>query len=141
MNKSKKVWVIVYGIVDLEIKMLLLKPNPEFEMNYDYYVITGGVEENETTEQAAIRETSEEIGVMPVKIIKLEETVAYIDRVSGMKMVEECYAVEIENFDLTLNEEHIDYKWVSIERFTKLIWWEGSKNKLRDIIQKFKILT
>ena len=120
--------------------MLLLKPNPEFEMNYGYYVITGGVEVNETTEQAVIRETSEEIGVVPIKIIKLEETITYIDRISGIKVGEECYAVKIEDFKLTLNEEHIDYEWASIEKFTKLIWWEGSRNMLREIVRKFKNL-
>lgn len=57
MNNNKKVWVIVYRIKDSKTELLLLKPNPEPNLIYDYYVITGGVEKQETFIQAARRET------------------------------------------------------------------------------------
>ncbi len=120
----------VYRIKDSKIELLLLKPNPEPNLSYDYYVITGGVEKQETFMQAAIRETAEEIGIRPSKVIELEETITYINHSNNMEILEKCFASQIDHSDLVLNEEHIGYKWVSIEDFIDMIWWKGSKDKL-----------
>jgi dATP pyrophosphohydrolase len=140
MSELKKAWVIVYRFHESKLELLLLKPNPEPGLIYDYYVITGGVEGSETPDQATIRETEEEIGVKPKNIFNLSETITYIDNKSSDKVVEYCFAVEIDNSKLVLNEEHIDFKWVSIEDFQKIIWWEGSRTKLNNMIEKLKTL-
>ncbi|HUY53133.1 MAG TPA: NUDIX domain-containing protein [Candidatus Dormibacteraeota bacterium] len=134
MNESKKAWVIVYRLNGSTPELLLLKPNPEPGLVYDYYVITGGIEKGETPDQAALRETQEEIGVKPLNIFNLNETFEYEDKLTNHKIVEYCFAVEINNSNIELNEEHIGYKWVLIGDFKKMIWWEGSKVKLNKII-------
>ena len=138
MLQDKKIWVIVYRMNESKLELLLLKPNPEPGLVYDYYVITGGIESNETAKQAALRETEEEIGVNPINIFNLCETIEYIDRSSGQKVTEECFAVEIGDSKLILNEEHVGYRWVSIKDFKKMIWWEGSKNKLNRVIRNLE---
>jgi len=138
MLQVKKIWVIVYRMNESKLELLLLKPNPEPGLVYDYYVITGGIESNETAKQAALRETEEEIGVNPINIFNLCETIEYMDRSSGQKVIEKCFAAEINNSKLVLNEEHVGYRWVSIKDFKKMIWWEGSKNKLNRVIRNLE---
>ena len=137
MDALKKIWVIVYRLNDSKLELVLLKPNPEPGMNYDFYVITGVVEQNETYKQAALRETLEEIGVKPIHIFNLEQTITYTDKFSKKVIKEKCFAVQVNNSELTLNEEHISYKWVSMNEFEKMIWWVGPKDQLLTIISSF----
>ncbi len=138
MIKVNKVWVIVYRINNGIVELLALKPNPEPGMSTDYYVVTGAIENGENSREAAIREVNEEIGVRPKDAVRLNQTITYIDRFSGREYIEECFAAQIDQFDLKLNEEHIAYRWMTITGFTKTIWWEDAKDKLEDIILSFK---
>ncbi len=138
MDAINKVWVIVYRVDKAEANLLLLKPNPEPNMTYDYYVITGGVEDNESIEQAAIRETIEEIGIEPSRIVNLNITMSYLNKNTGEEVVENCFVAQVDNSDIILNEEHIAYKWFSISEFEETIWWTDSREKLREIMDKFR---
>ena len=130
MEATLKAWVIVYRHIDNNLELLLLKPNPEPGLNYDYYVITGGVENNETPKQAAVRETEEEIGAKPQITLDLQIQMKYSYGNPSKDVVEVCFAIKIDDSELILNEEHIGYKWVSIDEFEKEIWWEGPRDQL-----------
>lgn len=134
MNPSEKVFVIVFKYTPEGIRYLALKPNPEPGRNTDYYVVTGGVEKDESFAEAAKREVSEEIGITPIEIVDLNYTMAYTDHIDGLEYREHCYAVQIDESCIKLNEEHIDYKWFDAGTFINTIWWEGDKRKLVDMI-------
>ncbi len=136
MESNEKVWVIVYRLLDGSLELLALKPSPEPGRNTEYYVVTGGIEKDETLEMAARREVREEIGILPLKIIDLKTSLKYKDKFSGQEFIEHCYAGEIDNKKIILNEEHIDYKWLSPAEFTKNIWWDGDREKLKDVVIK-----
>ncbi len=116
--------------------MLVLKPSPEPGRNTEYYVVTGGVEKGESLEVAASREVKEEIGIAPLKIIDLETDFKYKDRFSGQEFIEHCFGAQITDEKIMLNEEHIDYRWLSPAEFIKTIWWDGDRKKLENIVQK-----
>jgi len=134
MNKRQKVWVIVYRIHGSTLELLGLRPNPEPGRNTDYYVITGGIEENEAPEQAALREVKEEISVAPLQVLNLQKSISYIDKYSGDEFVEQCFAAQIDQPELVLNEEHIGYKWLGVDEFVETIWWEDKRDKLGAIV-------
>ena len=139
MKEINKVWVLVYKLHEGEVKLLALKPNPEAGINTDneYYVVTGGVEEGESHKQAAVRETEEEIGVNPISILRLDNVFLYTDKSTGKKYIEYCFAAQVDNSRLKLNEEHIDYKWLTPEEFIETIWWIGNRNKLMGVVADF----
>ena len=137
MDALNKIWVIVYKIDKAGTKLLLLKPNPEPNLIYDYYVITGGVEDGESTEQAAKREISEEIGIEPLKIDSLNISMSYLNKDTGDEVTEHCFAAQVDNSDIILNEEHIDYRWFSVREFEEKIWWTDSRDKLNEILNNF----
>ncbi len=127
MKTGEKVFVIVYRSGNDGLDYLCLKPNPEPNRNTDYYVITGGVENQESLEEAALREVQEEIGAKPITIINLHFQIEYIDHITSKKYIEHCFAVKISNQKLKLNEEHIDFMWVDNNIFVKTIWWDEAK--------------
>ena len=136
-----KVWVVVYRRLEDGIELLLLKPNPEPDMDREFYVITGGVEQGETAEEAALRETYEEIGIVPISVVDLDSSFEYINKRNGTTVTERSFLAEVSsNSTITLNEEHIDYKWVSLDEFRKDIWWIGPREPLQEVIMKIQKL-
>ena len=129
-----KVFVIVYKIIDENYRFLLLKPAPEPGRDIDYYVITGGVEVGEIPQAAAKREVEEEIGTKPGHMLGLNHALTYRDSIDGQQYVEYCFAARIGNEALRLNEEHLDYKWVSAKDFVRFIWWEDDRTELRHMV-------
>lgn len=138
MKVGKKVWVIVYRLLDGSLELLALKPSPEPGRNTKYYVVTGGVEEDENPGMAAKREVKEEIGILPLKIIDLETTLKYKDKFSGQEFIEHCYAARVSDKKIVLNEEHTDFKWLSPEEYTKTIWWNDNRRQLEQLVQKLQ---
>lgn len=138
MSNRQKIWNIVYRFSNGSLETLILKPNPEPGRSTDYYVITGAIEPNELPIDAAERETLEEIGVTPLNVTDLHKTISYTDKFSNIEYIEHCFAIEVDNSPLVLNEEHIDYKWIPLEKFTDSIWWESDKTELEDIVSAFR---
>lgn len=138
MDATNKVWVLVIRLNNGVLEFLLLRPNPEPDLQYDYYVITGGVESGESPHEAASRETEEEIGLKPLRIIDLHSKMEYVNSRTFKRVSEYAFLIEVAIGDLVLNEEHIDYKWVKIDDFEREIWWEGSREPLKRIIDKVR---
>jgi 8-oxo-dGTP pyrophosphatase MutT (NUDIX family) len=137
MDEIRKVWVLVYKLQRGEVKLLALKSEREPGKDSDYHVITGEIEERDSHKQAAIRETEAEIGVTPLSILRLDNVLLYTDKSTGKKFTAYCFAAQVDNSHLTLNEKYIDHKWLTLEEFVETIWWIGSRNKLMDVLADF----
>ncbi len=132
----KKVWVVIYKETKDGLRYLALKPTPGPEYPYDYYVVTGDVENGETFEQAAVREVQEETGLEAKQLQDLNDTFDY--EYKKRLFHEPCYAALVKNTDIVLNEEHIGYKWMAKKEFITCIWQEINKEKLKAIIDRIE---
>ena len=145
MKTGEKVFVIVYRPNKHSLEFLCLLPNPEPNRNSDYYVITGGVENGESFEAAALRETEEEIGIKTNDIIDLHNQIKYKDHITFKSYTEHCYAVKVKDEAIILNEEHVGYKWVSADEFVNTIWWDKDKRtelqQMLEIVQNYESQT
>jgi 8-oxo-dGTP pyrophosphatase MutT (NUDIX family) len=135
MNSKDKVFVIVYRLNRDTLEFLCLKPTPEPGRNSDYYVVTGGIEENESRETAASREVSEEIGIAPIKVTNLNDEIRYQDHITGENFIEYCYGALIDTDVARLNEEHVGYKWARSNEFIQTIWWDDDKTDLQKMVR------
>ena len=141
---GQKVFVIVYKNTNNNLQFLALKPNYEPGRNTKDYVITGGVEDyDKSFEDAALRETYEEIGIKSTEIIDLDYTINYTDPIDFDDFAEHCYGVKVGDELIKLNFEHLDYKWLSRNDFINTIWWWNYDRKILEnmikIIEKHEV--
>ena len=109
--------------------------------------VSGGVEDNETPEQAALRETHEEAGTPIIMPLYRLDTMCFIpsvlfpDHVKWGNDVVVCpmyfFAV---NFDgeIILSREHTEFKWMLYKEAEKLVYWQDQKNALWELDQRLQ---
>jgi len=138
---------------------VLILPFQRFE-NIEYAVfkradmgiwqfIAGGVEEKESTEDAAIRETFEETGVpTDSKFYKLDSSFT----ITADNFPEErifwnpdifvvpvyCFAVECENFEIVISHEHTEFCWSDFKKSDELLYFSNDKGALWELDQRIK---
>lgn len=74
----------------------------------------GSVEKNETNKQALIREIREEVNLEISSVIRKIADYNYKDDY-GQDSHGESFLVKVKDFDVTLNNEVADYRWITIE--------------------------
>jgi 8-oxo-dGTP diphosphatase len=82
----------------------------------------GRLQPGESFEEGAIRELYEETGMLvsPQRIIATWVG----DAPSGRRLASITYAGKTDGVEVTLSDEHLDYRWVTLEEWTSLrSWW------------------
>lgn len=139
MREPYQILSIPYRIVDGTPLFCIFR-----RRDSDYWqFIAGGVENGETTIEAAKRETIEESGVEP-KIIKQLTCVAYVpaeviaesrrqhwDK-NTFVIPEYSFAFECD-LEPTLSNEHTEYKWLTYDEARKLLKWDSNKVAMYEI--------
>ena len=126
---------ILSFIINENNELLLLRNNPiDPKHGGDYwYTVTGGFETNETDgKEVAKREIKEETNLNVKEIIYLNWVYKYIN--DGIECIEYAYVSFVENGDIILNEENIEYKWCNMETYIDNIRWYGNVNLLKEVL-------
>lgn len=109
-----------------------MRHNRPFDGHEDEWTICfGNVEEGETLEQAAIRETNEEYGIKNIKdVINLDYSIKFFSK-NGKTRIH-FFAIQIDNIDVRvlLNEESIGYDWVPVNKASELMQHEDEFHAL-----------
>lgn len=109
--------------------------------------IAGGVEDDETITQSAIREVVEESGLSSnSRLIKLSSfTTMPSVNITGTKWEEKTYivyeysfGVEATKQKISLSNEHLEYKWVIYDDAIKLLTWDSNKTALWELNERLK---
>jgi 8-oxo-dGTP diphosphatase len=96
--------------------LLLLRPTGTWEPP------AGRLQPNESLEEGAVRELYEETGMLvsPGRIIATWVG----DAPSGSRLASITYAGRTSESEVTLSEEHLDYRWVTLDEWMALpSWW------------------
>lgn len=116
---------------------LLLRTNPKTTKQDIWFVVTGSVEANESTEDAVRREISEETGLEILKIKLADYSCDYEwPKDSGKMHHEQAFLVKVKEAPVKISRwEHLDYKWLNKEQFLKMVAWRKEEiDKLNGII-------
>ena len=117
-------------------KFLLLRnnsKNPAHGGDY-WFTVTGSIEADESIEDAVRREVKEETNLDVSEIFDLKWGSVY--SWSGEDHSENNYLAFVCDGEVTLNEEHVDFKWLSLGDFIKKINWNLNKEKLKKVLEK-----
>lgn len=131
LTKMKKK---ILSFVVFEGEFLALRNNPHPDHGGDFwFVVTGGVG-NETLLNAVRREVFEETGLTVEDVFSLNCGSIYE---WNSELYEEMNFVSFVNSkNVILNEENIEFKWLKLNEFIKLIRWEDDKSLLKNVLKK-----
>lgn len=121
-------------------KYLLLQgsdTDPQFHESF-WYVVTGAVErEDNNLIDTVRRELKEETNLDLIETKRLPLIFQYESL--GKNCLEHVFISLVNNNDIILNEESIDYRWCDIDEFIQMIKWYGSKEELKEILLTYSI--
>ncbi len=128
---------ILSFITDRE-KFLALRNNSEDPKKHggDYwFIVSGAIENKESKENAIKREVKEETNLEIEKIVDLKLNYKY-ENWQGLcnedvflSFVKKGQKVKLDMI------EHIEYKWLDLDEFIDLIFWDDNKEKLKEILK------
>lgn len=99
-----------------------------------WFVVTGGVKDNETHEEAVIREILEETGLITEEVMPLNWGSIY--ELLGKWCEEHNFITFVKPGNVVLNEEHSKHDWLNIEGFIERINWDDDKKLLKEVLEK-----
>ncbi|RPI18242.1 MAG: NUDIX pyrophosphatase [Ignavibacteriae bacterium] len=116
---------------------LLLKRSPEMEIYPGIWqVITGAIEENEPTIDAAKREVMEETGLAPLKIYSMPRVNTFYFEFGDAICLSPVFLAMTDKEDVVISGEHTEHRWVNYEEAVNLIHWPDQIESL-NLIYKY----
>lgn len=145
MSSTKRlIDLYVYRIQENRPFFLLLKRSENTIYSGQWRMIGGKVESDETHWQAALRELREETGLQPDLFWTVPTINHFYEPAADEVHLIPAFAVETgNNKSIVLNNEHKEYKWVTIENLSSYIFWPEQlriMNCIHDILINNKIL-
>ncbi len=133
--KIRVVDCYVFRQTDEGLKFLLLKRNKNKLYEHLWQGVAGKIETGETAWQTGIRELKEETGLAPVKMF-VADHVSRFHEVHGDRInLVPVFGIEVDSSEVSLSEEHIDFKWVDIEEALKTLVWNGQKKGIQTVYE------
>lgn len=135
MRMPSQVLVLPYKIINLELYLIILKRN---DMDV-WQWIAGGVEENETIRDAALREAKEEIGIQDenFELTELDSKCSipkfyFKDMEEWPKdlyvITEHAFAIKLDvKSEIAISDEHCDYKLINYKELVKFKTWDSNR--------------
>lgn len=111
--------------------------------------IAGGVEDDETFEQAARREMVEEAGINPdARLIALDSVASVPAHEFAASeewgpevyvVTERCFGVELPQGDeIALSREHTEVRWLAYDDAHALLEWDSNRTALWELNQRLR---
>ena len=104
-----------------------------YETSY-WSIVNGGVDNEETFEDSAKRETLEETG-LKIKTLVYSGYTSKYEYPKGNLREKKIFIGLVNNEEVKLSEEHEDFKWIPLDNLKEIFSWTESKEVLDKIIE------
>lgn len=117
-----------YSLIRNDPHFLILKRSEGKIYSGQWRMVGGKTKKNEKRWEAALRELYEETGLQPVKFWSVP-TLNHFYEPSGDDIhLIPAFAAEIEpDQNIRLDDEHVEFKWVSSDEAERFIFWPEQK--------------
>jgi 8-oxo-dGTP pyrophosphatase MutT (NUDIX family) len=115
-----------------------LKRNKNKIYEHLWQGVAGKIEEGETPPEAAIRELKEETGLDPVNMFVADHVSRFYEVHGDRVNIVPVFGIEAGSTEVTLSDEHIDFKWVNIKDALNTLVWNGQKEGIQTVYDMVK---
>ncbi|WP_445665056.1 NUDIX domain-containing protein [Fodinibius sp. AD559] len=126
------------------VEFLIFKRAADVSYAHQWRMIGGKVNRDETHFEAALRELEEETGLSPDLFWTIPSVNQFYDHDSDSILQIPAFGAQInQELAITLNHEHVSWKWISPNEFNTYIQWPEQKrlmNLLADIVTSKQML-
>lgn len=119
-----------------EKKFLLLKRAQHKIYAGTWQMITATCEPGEPTPKTALRELREETKLEPVKLYVVPYVNTFYFDIHDSICLSPVFLAIVDSDEVTISDEHTEYKWVTYEEAVKLINWPDQLRSL-EVIKKY----
>jgi 8-oxo-dGTP pyrophosphatase MutT (NUDIX family) len=128
MGEEKSAGIVLFRNISDKNEFLLLN-YPQGHWDF----VKGKIEQNETSHEAAIRETKEETGISNIEFVDgFEESVEYNFRFKNEDIHKKVifFLAKTSEKKISLSHEHNDYLWLGYDDALKKTTFRNAKNVL-----------
>ena len=119
------------------IEFLLLKRSPDEYYPNIWQMVTGKYKDDEKAYETARREIQEETGITVNSIFAVPSVNSFYSPTDDAISILPVFAAVIDNYEeVTISNEHSEFKWVKAEIAKELLIWPGQKRSV-DIIEEY----
>ena len=123
----------IFRQTDDGLKFLLLKRAETKIYEHLWQGVAGKIEEGETASEAAIRELKEETGFDPVRMFVADHVSKFYEVHGDRINLVPVFGIEVDREDVTISEEHCEFKWVNFETARDTLIWKGQKEGITSV--------
>lgn len=136
MQIRKEVQAAIYDKRGTQLIVLLVKKMDLKNYNYRWRLLKGGIEGNESEQDAVRREVSEEVGLTEIMIGDRINEYDYSADVTHHQVA--TYLVKADSRDrLKIQTEEIaDAVWMPADQAIRLLFWRNEKESLTRLVSK-----
>ncbi|RJP62180.1 MAG: NUDIX pyrophosphatase [Ignavibacteriales bacterium] len=121
-----------------QIEFLLLKRSDGEIYSGIWQMVTGSIDKNEKAYQTALREIKEETSLLPKQFWVVPNVNSFYEPKKDYICMVPVFAALVDlDCQVTISNEHSEYKWVNLEEAKKLLAWRGQRNSVDIIFEYF----
>ncbi len=133
--KVRVVDCYVFRHTDEGVRFLLMKRNLNKIYEHLWQGVAGKIEAGETAPEAAIRELKEETGLNPKNIFVADHVSRFYEAHGDRINLVPVFGIEVDSDEVILSDEHIDFKWASIDEALNTLVWNGQKKGIQTVYE------
>ena len=115
------------------LRFLMLKRAKTKMYEHLWQGVAGKIEPGETAWQTAVRELKEETRLTSKRMFTADYVSRFYEAHKDRINLVPVFGIEVDDENITLSEEHCEFRWITAAEAESLLVWRGQKEGLRTV--------